>query len=41
MYATKEGVVNVDLEEGVAEVDVGLSVKQCVEWALGRAWEGY
>ncbi len=21
-----------DLEEGVAEVDVGLSVKQCVEW---------
>ena len=32
MYATKEGVVNVDLEEGVAEVDVGLSVKQCVEW---------
>ena len=32
MYATKEVVVNVDLEEGVAEVDVGLSVKQCVEW---------
>ena len=27
-----EGVVDVDLEEGVAEVDVGLSVKQCVEW---------
>ena len=27
-----EGIVNVDLEEGVAEVDVGLSVKQCVEW---------
>ena len=25
-----EGVV--DLEEGVAEVDVRLSVKQCVEW---------
>ncbi len=27
-----EGIVNVDLEEGVAEVDVGLSVKQCMEW---------
>ena len=27
-----EGVVDVDLEEGVADVDVGLSVKQCVEW---------
>ena len=27
-----EGIVEVDLEEGVAEVDVGLSVKQCVEW---------
>ena len=27
-----EGVVDIDLEEGVAEVDVGLSVKQCVEW---------
>ena len=27
-----EGVVDVDLEEGVAEVDKGLSVKQCVEW---------
>ena len=27
-----EGVVDVDLEEGVAEVDMGLSVKQCVEW---------
>ena len=27
-----EGIVDVDLEEGVAEVDVGLSVKQCVEW---------
>ena len=25
-----EGVVDVDLEEGVAEVDMG--VKQCVEW---------
>ena len=25
-------VVDEDLEEGVAEVDVGLSVKQCVEW---------
>ena len=33
MYATKEkGLWDVDLEEGVAEVDVGLSVKQCVEW---------
>ena len=27
-----EGIVDVDLEEGVAEGDVGLSVKQCVEW---------
>ena len=27
-----EVVVDVDLEEGVAEVDIGLSVKQCVEW---------
>ena len=27
-----EGVVDVDLEEGLAEVDMGLSVKQCVEW---------
>ena len=26
-----EGVVDVDLEEGVAEVDVGVSVKPCVE----------
>ena len=24
--------MDVDLGEGVAEVDVGLSVKQCVEW---------
>ena len=24
--------MDVDLEEGVAEGDVGLSVKQCVEW---------
>ena len=32
MYATKEGIVNVDLEEGVSEVDMGVSVKQCVEW---------
>ena len=24
--------MDVDLVEGVAEVDVGLSVKQCVEW---------
>ena len=31
-----EGVVDVDLEEGVTEVDLGLPVKQCVEWALGR-----
>ena len=30
-----EGVVDVDLEDGMAEVDVGVSVKQCVEW------EGY
>ena len=27
-----EGVMDVDLVEGVAEVDMGLSVKQCVEW---------
>ena len=27
-----EGIVDVDLEGGVAEVDMGLSVKQCVEW---------
>ena len=27
-----EGVMDVVLEEGVAEVDLGLSVKQCVEW---------
>ena len=27
-----ERIVDVDLEEGMAEVDVGLSVKQCVEW---------
>ena len=27
-----EGVMDVDLVEGVAEVDVGLSVKQCMEW---------
>ena len=26
-----EGVVDVDLEEGVAEVDLGLPVKQCAE----------
>ncbi len=26
-----EGVVDVDLEEGVAEVDMGVPVKQCVE----------
>ena len=34
-----EGVVDVDLEEGVAEVDMGLSVKQCVEWD-GRETSG-
>ena len=27
-----EGIVDVYLEEGVAEVDMGVSVKQCVEW---------
>ena len=27
-----EGVVDVDLEEGMAEVDMGVSVKQSVEW---------
>ena len=35
-----EGVMDVDLEEGVAEVDVGLPVKQCVELALGRGMGG-
>ena len=40
MYATKVRVVDIDLEERVAEVDVGLSVKQCVEWALGRGMGG-
>ena len=35
-----EGVVDVDLEEGMAEVDVGLPVKQCVEWALRRGMGG-
>ena len=35
-----EGVVDIDLEEDVAEVDVGLPVKQCVEWALGRVMRG-
>ena len=28
----REEVVDVDLEEGVAEMDMGVSVKQCVEW---------
>ena len=32
VYNQGDGVVDVDLEDGVAEVDVGLSVKQCVEW---------
>ena len=27
-----EGVMDVDLDEGVAEVDMGVSVKQYVEW---------
>ena len=27
-----EGAMDVDLEEGMAKMDVGLSVKQCVEW---------
>ena len=27
-----EGVVDIDLEEGVVEVELGVSVKQCVEW---------
>ena len=35
-----EGVMDVDLEKGVADVDVGLPVKQCVEWALGRGMRG-
>ena len=34
-----EGVVDVDLEEGAAEVDTGVSVKQCVEWE-GRDTSG-
>ena len=32
VYNKGEGIVDVDLEEGVAEVDMGVSVKQCVEW---------
>ena len=35
-----EGVVDVDLDDGVTEVDLGLPVKQCVEWALGRGMGG-
>ena len=35
-----EGVVDIDLEDGVAEVDVGLPVKQCVEWVLGGGMGG-
>ena len=37
-----EGIVDEDLEEGVAEVDIGIPVKQCVEWewALGRDMGG-
>ena len=35
-----KGLVDVDLEEGVAEVDVGLPVEQSVEWALGRGMQG-
>ena len=31
---------DVDLEGGMAEVDMGLPVKQCVEWALGRGMGG-
>ena len=27
-----EGLVDIDLEEAMAEVDMGVSVKQCVEW---------
>ena len=30
-----EGIVDVDLEEVLAEVDVRLSVKQCENWILG------
>ena len=40
-----EGIVDVDLEEGVAEVDLEVLVKQCVEWVgrdtSGMGWEGY
>ena len=32
--------MDVDLEDSVAEVGVGLPVKQCVEWALGRGMGG-
>ena len=35
-----DGVIDVDLEEGVAEVGMGLPVKQCVEWALGTGMGG-
>ena len=34
-----EGVMDVNLEEGVAEVDMGLPVK-CVEWVLRRGMRG-
>ena len=34
-----EGIVDIDLEVGVEEVDVELSVKQCVEW-VGRDTSG-
>ena len=27
-----DGIVDVDLGEGMAEVDMGVSAKQCVEW---------
>ena len=32
VYNKGERVVDIGLEAGVAEVDMGLSVKQCVEW---------
>ena len=35
-----DGVVDIDLEEGVAKVDMEFPVKQCVEWALGRGMGG-
>ena len=39
VYNQGEGVMDVDLEEGAVEVDVGLPVK-CVEWVLRKGLRG-